>query len=90
MVQSLTNSVYGVLDTAPVRPATSDAYRGRVTSTYSTLRALTPIGGLQVGLPAMLFLNSGLILVCAGMLRIRSSLRDRLSDGAATGKRAWS
>ena len=68
----LTNSVYGVLNSALVQLATSDEYRGRVTSAYSMLWGLTPIGGLQVGLLAesiglqtVLFLNGGLILACA-------------------------
>ena len=68
----LTNAVYGVLNSALVQLATSDEYRGRVTSAYSMMWGLTPIGGLQVGLLAesiglqtVLFLNGALILVCA-------------------------
>jgi MFS family permease len=65
----LTNAVYGVLNSALVQMVTGDEYRGRVTSAYSMLWGLTPIGGLQVGLLAepfglqrVLFLNGTLIL----------------------------
>jgi MFS family permease len=68
----LTNSVYAVLNSAQVQIATGDEYRGRVTSAYSMLWGLTPIGGLQVGLLAeplglqrVLFLNGVLILLFA-------------------------
>lgn len=74
----LTNAVYGVLNSALVQLATGDEYRGRVTSAYSMLWGLSPIGGLQVGLLAgsiglqtVLFLNGALILLFAGWLWLK-------------------
>lgn len=78
----IANALYGVLNGALVQLATSDEYRGRVTSAYSTIWALTPIGGLQVGflaghigLQSALFLNGALVLLCAGLLWFKSSVR---------------
>jgi MFS family permease len=78
----LTNAVYGVLNSALVQLATSDEYRGRVTSAYSMLWGLTPIGGLQVGLLAesiglqtVLFVNGILILLCALWIWLRMPLK---------------
>lgn len=91
----LTNAMYGVLNAALVQLATGDEYRGRVTSAYSMLWGLSPIGGLQVGLLAqsiglqtVLFLNGALILVCAGWIWLRMPIRtsDSVSEATATGE----